>query len=108
MHQLCFQHMLNYPLLYSLSERKRGSKHTRNYVYLSKIKNSSCHQQLVLYLIPEHVDALRGGGGGEGKKKQVCSTEYTLHNVDLSSVMCTHKKFKANRFIQNKTPVTIP
>ena len=35
----------------------------------------SCHQQLVLYLIPEHVDALRGGGGG-GKKK---SLQYRIY-----------------------------
>ena len=40
MHQLCFLYMLNYPAIYSLSERESGSKHAGNCIYLRKIENS--------------------------------------------------------------------
>ena len=58
MHQLCFLHMLNYPVMDSLSLHESGSKHARNYVYLSKIENCSYHPELVSHPIPEHVDKL--------------------------------------------------
>ena len=32
----------------AIQERESGSKHARNYVYLSKIENSSYHQELDL------------------------------------------------------------
>ena len=50
--------VLNYPVMYSLSENGSGSKHARNCVYLSKIKNSSSYQELVSYRMPEHVEKL--------------------------------------------------
>ena len=62
LYQFCFLYMLHYPVIYSLSERKReretGSKHARNCVYLSKIEISSYHQGLVSHPMPEHVEAL--------------------------------------------------
>ena len=49
----CFQfapilYMLNYSVMYSLSERESGCNHGRNRIYLSKIENSSDHQELDL------------------------------------------------------------
>ena len=44
MHLLCFLYMLNYSVIYSLTEREgrgSGSKHTSNCVYFSKIEKSS-------------------------------------------------------------------
>ena len=38
-------YMPNYPVIFRLSERERGSKHA-NSVYLAKIENSSNHQNL--------------------------------------------------------------
>ena len=47
MHKLWFLYMLNYPVIYSLSERERESGSSmQGTVYLSKIENSSCHQNL--------------------------------------------------------------
>ena len=64
MHQLCFLYMLNYLVMYSLSERERegeresGSKHARTCVYLSRIETSFYHQELVPHPMTEHVDEL--------------------------------------------------
>ena len=58
MHQLCFLYMLNYPAVYSLSERQSGFTHARNCVYLSKIENSSYYQELVSHPLTESVDEL--------------------------------------------------
>ena len=55
MYQLCYLNMLNYPVIYSLSERDSSSKCARNNVYLSKSGNSSYHQELVSHPMPEHV-----------------------------------------------------
>ena len=38
---LTILYMLNYAVIYSLSERESGSKHARHCVYISKIENSS-------------------------------------------------------------------
>ena len=59
----CFQYtvylyMLHYPVIYSLAERESGNKCARNCVYLSKIENSSYHQELVSHPMPEHIEAL--------------------------------------------------
>ena len=58
MHQSLFLYVLNYPDMHSLSEKESGCTHTGNCVYLSKIENSSYHQELVSHPIPEHVDEL--------------------------------------------------
>ena len=58
MHQLCSLYMLNYSVIYSLSERLSGSKYAMHCVYLSKIENSSYHQELVSQPMPEHIDEL--------------------------------------------------
>ena len=50
--------MLNYPVIYPVSDRDSDSKHARNSVYLSKIENSSYPQELVSHSMPEHVDEL--------------------------------------------------
>ena len=44
MHQLCFLYVLNYPVIYSRSNRESGSKYARKCVHLSKIENSSWQQ----------------------------------------------------------------
>ena len=41
-------------------EREGGITHERNCVYLSKIENSSYHQELVSHPMPEHVEELIG------------------------------------------------
>ncbi len=46
MHKLAFCR-LNYPAIYSLSERESGCTHARNCVDLSKIENSFYYQELV-------------------------------------------------------------
>ena len=58
MYQLCFLYMLNYSVIYSLSEREIGRKHERNCVYLRKIENCSYNQELLSHPMPEHVDEL--------------------------------------------------
>ena len=52
LHQLCFPHMLNYPVIYSLSERESSSKHARNYVYLSKIEIVPTIKNLICRCLP--------------------------------------------------------
>ena len=39
--------MLNYPVMYSLSERERAAVNMQGTVYLSKIENSFYHQGFV-------------------------------------------------------------
>ena len=39
--------MLNYPVMYSLSERESSSKRARNCIYHSNIENSSCIKNLI-------------------------------------------------------------
>ena len=56
-YQLCFLYMLNCHQL-TLQERESSSKHERNYAYLSKIENSSDHQELISHPIPEHIGVL--------------------------------------------------
>ena len=60
MHQLCFLYMLNYPAVYSLSERKRAAAHMQGTVFTiyRKIENSSYYQELVSHPMPECVDEL--------------------------------------------------
>ena len=55
MHQLSFLYMLNIVASHLLAvSREKG----QNRVYLSKIENSSYHQELVSPPMPEHVDEL--------------------------------------------------
>ena len=60
MYQLCFQHILNYVAshLLAVQERESNSKHAWNWVYISKIENSSYHQELVSHPISENFDEL--------------------------------------------------
>ena len=39
--------MLNYPVMYSLSEKESGNKHARNGDFLSRIENSSFIKSLI-------------------------------------------------------------
>ena len=51
--------MLNYRVIYSLSERESGSKHVRNSVYLSRIeKGFNNNQELVSHSMPVYIEAL--------------------------------------------------
>ena len=58
LHQLCFLYMLNYPVTYFMSEGESGSKHGVDCAYLSKIENSSYHQEFVSLPMPEHTEEL--------------------------------------------------
>ena len=54
--------MLNYPVMYSLSERERAAVHIQGTVFtLARLKIvPSYHQELVSHPIPEHADELSG------------------------------------------------
>ena len=50
--------MLNYSVIYFMSEGESGSKHAVDCAYLSKIENSSYHQEFVSLPMPEHTEEL--------------------------------------------------
>ena len=72
MHQLCFLYMLNYPVMYSLSEREREraresesereservAVNMQGTVYLSQIENSSYHQDDSIFFMIARCDAV--------------------------------------------------
>ena len=60
MHQLCFLYMLNYPVIYSLSERERVEVNMQGIVFTlerSKIV-PSYHQEIISHPMPECIEAL--------------------------------------------------